>query len=64
VTGDERDENAAIDAEIVDHDRALEMQRIADDAIYELDVDRWLDEERIEHAIARQLADLERESNL
>jgi hypothetical protein len=52
-----------IDQEILDHERAAAVERMADDAICELDDARASEAERCESNIARQMADLERESS-
>jgi len=56
------DDNAAIDQEIVDQERAAALERMAAARIRELDWQREDDHERAENDLLRQMADLERES--
>ena len=58
------DENNKLDEEIVDRERAAELEELADQRIFDLDCERRFEDERAERAIERQLADLERESGL
>lgn len=54
------EESRQIDLELQDRERAEETARMAETVIHELDLERHIEEDKIQDVLRRQLDDLER----